>query len=534
MLARLLELADHRSSWNRALWQLGSVASIRECLEYNELVRDEVSSLEGLQYVAQFTAEQVKQDPGCGADAIKDLVETHLAVNAKSAPKGLAEASIQKLEVLATRINNRYLLEWVDIIEGGKLSLASATGVSVELAARSVASHVFDGGLSGDHVHGWLLSLQKRSEEAGGDFRGALSEFMKDAHAALLVPPREWRVLVPFARLPGDLIRSLQEVHLSAERLDEYCDLAGLKRERRGAGALWLKVCARDEYAAIAQADALVRKLIARVKVGGDVASASGRAALESEGKWRTLRTWQPVAKLPSIVRHDLIFSQVQAFPTEAARLDDALELLSVLDESTSWASVSSAWAAVESLLAPGQRRSAVTAADRLAAIVTCSYPRAELTNLAWVWKGKGHDRVAAQLASAATSNRRLTIIHRHLLSHDVPPAVAKADPVGAARALELVRNPKPVLDRVQRYLQSSLRRLYNQRNRVMHSASSDSVALPATLRTTPGLVAAGVDRIVHAVHARPSISPLALAARAEIELSLLGGPGERASHRLL
>jgi hypothetical protein len=69
--------------------------------------------------------------------------------------------------------------------------------------------------------------------------------------------------------------------------------------------------------------------------------------------------------------------------------LDDALEMAAPLNAGPPAPAVSGAWSAIESLLSqaadtaegmPGR----VVAADRLAAIVTCSWPRAELTALSY------------------------------------------------------------------------------------------------------------------------------------------------------
>ena len=70
--------------------------------------------------------------------------------------------------------------------------------------------------------------------------------------------------------------------------------------------------------------------------------------------------------------------------------------------------------------------------------------------------------------------------------------------------------------------LEGSLRRLYRQRNIVLHGGSTQSVALNATLRTAAPLVGAGLDRLTHA-YLVDGVLPLALAAKAELRLGLVG-----------
>ena len=73
-----------------------------------------------------------------------------------------------------------------------------------------------------------------------------------------------------------------------------------------------------------------------------------------------------------------------------AGPIDAALELLAHLDQGPPEAAATSGWSAIESpATAPGDEGGNVIAADRLAALVTCAWPRAELTTLA-------HRRIAS------------------------------------------------------------------------------------------------------------------------------------------
>jgi hypothetical protein len=121
VMARLLELADQRSPWNRALWQASSALAIRECLEYDNAVRIDGVSGEGLTYVTTFTAEQVANDPGCGHTAARERVTDLLAVasTGKSSGKPLSEGNHDALSQLAGRISGGYLAAWHAEIEAG-------------------------------------------------------------------------------------------------------------------------------------------------------------------------------------------------------------------------------------------------------------------------------------------------------------------------------------------------------------------------------------------------------------------------------
>ena len=86
----------------------------------------------------------------------------------------------------------------------------------------------------------------------------------------------------------------------------------------------------------------------------------------------------------------------------------------------------------------------------------------------------------------------------------------------------ELARDSHRVLSDVQEHVATAFRRLYRQRNLVLHWGKTDGVALRASLRTTAPLVGAGIDRIIHA-HYVDALSPLQLVARAKMALATVG-----------
>ena len=88
-----------------------------------------------------------------------------------------------------------------------------------------------------------------------------------------------------------------------------------------------------------------------------------------------------------------------------------------------------------------------------------------------------------------------------------------------------LVASPQRSLLGVRAAVEGTLRRLYRQRNIVLHGGSTQAVALDATLRTCAPLVGAGLDRIAHAYLA-DRVLPLTLAARAETRLALASPKG--------
>jgi hypothetical protein len=83
------------------------------------------------------------------------------------------------------------------------------------------------------------------------------------------------------------------------------------------------------------------------------------------------------------------------------------------------------------------------------------------------------------------------------------------------------------VAARVQQQVEDAFRRLYRQRNLVVHAGHTTSVAGDGCLRTAAPLVGAGIDRLVSAaaLHGTP---PLTVAVRAELALASVHRAGAR------
>ena len=133
-----------------------------------------------------------------------------------------------------------------------------------------------------------------------------------------------------------------------------------------------------------------------------------------------------------------------------------------------------------------------------MASLVACSFPRAELTALSYRF-----EKFAANLASrfklCRTNRDRSALLARAI--HDGEDLTIKdySDMAAIARVRTLLADPHRTLRDIQHHAASAFRRLYQQRNMILHWGKTDPVALRATLRTTAPLVGAGMDRIAHA-----------------------------------
>ncbi|WP_432985544.1 hypothetical protein [Dactylosporangium sp. CA-233914] len=304
---------------------------------------------------------------------------------------------------------------------------------------------------------------------------------------------------------------------------------------RTGPGALRFCVSAREAFAAISVVEDRVRRMSARIAVGlpsGAMEPANEVLVGRVGGPLRRkpFQSWHKEVFVPSIQRSGLLFVTSQSEVADA--IDDAFELLAGVQTSTSWASVASAWAVVEGLLSSPDE-SGASAADKMAAVVACSFPRAEMTQLAEV-VSQDDGPAGESLRSRPTVTDRLDVLMALMSDGATLPVAGPADLAAVGRLKAIVADKSGVLERVRGYCSDAFRRMYQQRNLVMHKGRSDSVALPATLRTVPALVAAGVDRLVHAGFQAAASTPQEVAARASNELALVGQPGGRKLYRLL
>ena len=503
---RLMELMDRRTPWHRGLWQVGTMATLDEVLEYAEGASDGSTTTQGLDYVCARAEVRLTSDKGLSPELL-GLTAPLLAAGSNKRSGLLNPRHADELRDLIRRGRGTYLNRWADHVDSSGVSVDS-----VEQVARAVAAHLLDEGFSADHLHGWLRA--SLSGEAA-----PLHELISKAVSMCATETKSYEAVVPFEKLPPEVVRVAHDRFLDRSTLSEYCETEGVEMPKfRGPGALRFRVTARDPQGAVEAVADTVRRLSSRAAVGLSNATVEATGTvlvLPGKRKWRDLTSWRRELMVPSLVRRSLLMPE----SNEPTALDDAFELLAAVETSTSWASVAASWAAVEGLLArPGE--SGASAADALAAIVACSFPRAELTSLMETVASTDEplgERVRTAHSQAERIGTVLEALNRgHRFCADEP-----FEQAAIARMELMVADPKVVLDRVQCYFADAFRRLYNQRNLVMHRGSSASKLMPATLRTVPPLVAAGIDRLVNAEVNSPRVAPLELATRATGSLTL-------------
>ena len=496
--SRSAEFFDPAVRWQRALWNTGLTLSLKEILEAGDAVREGALHPAALKWLANSAHGMVSGDPGSGTENERKALGVVLTRDLSSGGVGYFE-----LGHWAKTIESSYLSRWA-------AAVADEQRPSREQTARALASHLLDRGFSSKWLRHWLHELEADNA----------SEIFEGAHEMVQRGKSVFELMLLFDRPPPARIAKPEEWQ-EAVAVSSWLQKNGHKPERQHGGLL-LKIEAWDSGDAADQAADVVDRLLARVRVGTrETIEVRRRAYLGgSSGVALDLKRARR-AEVRALEREKRLLELERTGP-----VDDALELLSHLIEAPAPVAVAGGWSAVESLLSgPGDETKGITA-ERLGYLVACSWPRAELTTLAWIrQKDSVEDDISKNLASCSTNRERAQLLLDQITQGNSLKFETPHDGMAFRRIEKLASTPRPKLEAVQRSAEASLRRLYRQRNLVVHGGQVHGVALSAALRTASPLVGAGLDRITHAFLTR-KISPLQLAAQAQMEVARTGSSG--------
>lgn len=377
--------------------------------------------------------------------------------------------ALLKADLTSGGANHTELAEWTGDIQQHYLTRWRAAvddenRPSRERAARALTEHLIGEGFSSPFLRGWLRALE-RKQPIG------MADIIDEAISLVRAPTRRFEVLVPFDSRPRGGFSSPPP---------------GWMPERSRTGS---PVTDPKHVVRVRTLRALPQHVDRRAEV----------RALDRENALMHLDDGGPI--------------------------DQALELLSHVNTSPDAVAAAAGWSAVESLLsAPGDDDKVVTA-DRLADLVACSWPRAELTTIAWarIYQTKGSsDALADELLGLKTNREKADHVLAAIQAGEDLELRRPAEALALSRMTSLVRAPRDELLAVQRRAAASLRRLYRHRNLVVHGGQTAGPALATALRVAAPLVGAGLDRITHAALVN-NHRPLELAARARFEIHRAG-----------
>lgn len=498
--ARLLDFLDARTSWHRALWNPGLVLALREIPEASKAVQASVLAEKSFGFAISSTMQIASTD--CGVGTRHDLKALGEVLRLPIRPEGLNYNAVTQI---AKNIEQNYLSGWAS-------EVAKNSDLAPERVARAVASHLLDIGFNSDFLHRWWKYRLNHQNP-----RRPLSDLIAEAHTLALSAPQTYQVLVAFDRAPlkkfgrpDGWVESRAVVDwLAAERFSTV--------NVKQIGGLCLNISARDPQAAADSAVEAIDNLVARARI----ASTSELRCLPSiwvagQAAAYPFARRTPGLNLRALIRENVVYTKSGPEDT----VDAAFEMLALLQTGSPIAAIAAGWAAIEAILGEPDDRGG--AADRLAAIVACSFPRAELTALSYALE-REDPAMKLSLAGVTENNDRAKCVAEAILANQALTLGAWSDRAMLQRMQNILKNPSEALNDIRKYAQFAFRRLYRQRNLVLHGGKTNAVALRACLRTAIPLIGAGMDRIAHG-HYVEKLPPLAIAARAQIALSTIEG----------
>lgn len=504
---RLLEFLSDRSPWNRSLWGVGMVMALDELSEACIFKAQGHLSEPSVKRIVTSLNRRVGQHPGFSSAEKRLLCQNLQQVHR---PDSVAHYAIRQI---SSRVASDYLTRWGQVVAAGNFN--------VEFFARSIAGHLLDAGFSGQYIREFINTRIR------GGTHFSLEQLCNELQQEMAAsPPREFEVLLALERSPR-LVNGIPTSWLRGQQVTNWLvthgfDTAGI----RAPAAIILRVTARDMDGAAQVARSESDRYAARTLL------ATGFPLS------RIPKLWVAGSMAPVALNHDRrgvaveeLFREDRIFSTDSNKsVDAALELLAHLDGSSPAAAVAGGWGAIEGLLAPSDDRSA--AADNLAGLVACSFPRAELTKLAHLVREEFPGQYP-DLENAASNRERARVIGSMIIAETMPVLRGFSDQAAVTRMKKLFRNPKCELEIIREVISDSFHRLYRQRNLILHGGKLDSVALTPGLRTVAKLAGAGMDRITHG-HYVQNLKPLELVAKANIALALVDASNPLACVELL
>jgi hypothetical protein len=452
--ARLRDFFADTTPWPRRLWDISSVLALREAHEAARWHARRVLSTGAVTWYLRALERQLGPDRGLGDSKLRSLLTGLLR-------SGLGPDSPERrqLDQLMPMIVGGYLDRWRDAVDAGPLP-------SAERLARAVATHLLDLGHSSGQLYRWVREMMEKPGTTIGDLLDSACALARRRDA-------DHEVLVPFRSVPDHqrLAAHLPEWRTATDVAAWFAANNVLKPPRQYGGFLFA-ISAKDPTAAARVAGNLVQRLQARACY----ARGESGSRLEPVGQvWIAGHAALPVTApargvdVLSLVREKTMYSTASN-----DLIDDALELAAPLNAGPPAPAVSGGWSAIESLLShpadtaegkPGR----VIAADRLAAIVTCSCPRAELTALSYRHHPAAPDVLSGRLDSVCRNRDRCRAVADALMAGQTLATGDPSDMAAAQRMTAVLANPCEGLRDVRMVFELVLRRLYRQRNIVVH-----------------------------------------------------------------
>lgn len=399
IVARLRDFFGETTPWQRRLWDTGTVLALRELSEAADWCLKGVLSGSAVAWLARDIERLAGRDRGVGERDLRVQLGQTLRSNV---PCGSRHH--RRLIELIEFVNRDYLDGWARAAD-------AATPASPERCSRAIASHLLDCGYSVRFLRQWAGRLHNSD--------GTLADLFESAKELAAGADKEFDAVIPFVSLPRYTQLAMPLPNwMSTKKMRDWLSPKQFPSGLRLHGGFHYKVKARDPFAAAEQVLAIVDRLKARSSHGRGVGSGGPEAVgfvwVRDGQETREIR-------LKKEARSAFVLSleaEGKVYDVDSpTAVDDALELAAPLNYGPSGPAVSGGWAAIEALLTTPsdaddarEGRGAV-AADRMAALVTASWPRGELTTLSHRHAPSTPDRLTAQLGNTSINSERARLV---------------------------------------------------------------------------------------------------------------------------
>ncbi len=332
-------------------------------------------------------------------------------------------------------------------------------------AARCVISYLLNRGHSrkaiADSIRDGVLTPASTITKAG--------DLIRDFQTLAAQPSVEYQAVFPVSSAP-DSSKTKSPGWMPGANLVAWMKhnaIPDFESNERVSGAVTFKVTSADRLAAEHTAAARFVAIRDRAMLGARLPIVSlGYFWLSGSPKKASIDPQNRGVEVASISRQDKIYSTDDTIPS----IERSITLLAELDHGPSSAAVTSGWAAVESLaIGPAEDGERIETAVRLAALVTASFVRAELTTLAYSYEKSNKDALAREIKAAGSNKEKCEKIMQRLMTQPLPQFGRVEDAAGAKRMIQLLADPVNTLKRINLYVECALRRLYRLRNLVAH-----------------------------------------------------------------
>lgn len=455
---------DEGTPWARRLWDIGSLLALEELWEAGIWQAQGVLSSAACDWQRAELRILIGPDRGLGERELRKEITGLL-----SGPLPDPSPARRRLREIIDHARSGYLERWATAV-----ALSDRPGP--ERFSRSIAAHLLDLGYSASYLLAWAKELYSKRVNTG--------TIAESAAGLAQAKPISFDVLVALSGLPQRELAESLENWLSKGKVISWLQEHGHDTAAvRPGGGFSYRFTALDAYGAAEQARQMVERMVARSSF-----LRRNRGGIDPLPFIWVAGHPKPIPFTPPARGADVLTlvneGHLYRVDGSRSRIDDALELAAPINQGPLGPAVAGAWAAVEALLShpddpqEAERSGKAVAADRLAAIIACSWPRAELTALAHHHKPRQADGLARRISGCATNQERARCIAEALhmsgtAALDFTGARTKhSDSPAAERMVALLADPRRVLGEVMGTYRITLRRLYRTRNIVLHGGA--------------------------------------------------------------